>query len=81
VVLTVSDTGIGIAAKELPRVFERFYRVDKERSRDLGGTGLGLSVVRHIALAHGGTVEATSVPGAGSTFTFTIPTRADPQPA
>jgi two-component system phosphate regulon sensor histidine kinase PhoR len=72
-VLTVSDTGIGIAAKELPRVFERFYRVDKERSRDLGGTGLGLSVVRHIALAHGGTVEATSTPGQGSAFCLRLP--------
>ena len=72
--LSVSDTGIGIPEKDLPRIFERFYRVDKARSRELGGTGLGLSIVKHIVQAHGGQVWVQSVPGRGSTFSFTIPT-------
>ncbi|MFQ5956877.1 MAG: two-component system histidine kinase PnpS [Candidatus Brocadiales bacterium] len=71
--LAVSDTGIGIPEADLARVFERFYRVDKARSRELGGTGLGLAIVKHIALAHCGTVFAKSEPGQGSTFTITFP--------
>jgi signal transduction histidine kinase len=71
--LTVRDTGIGIPAKDLDRVFERFYRVDDARSRETGGTGLGLSIVRHVAEAHGGWVRVASTPGAGSTFTVRVP--------
>lgn len=71
--LSVSDTGIGIPKADLARVFERFYRVDKARSREMGGTGLGLAIVKHIALAHGGMVFANSEPGRGSTFTITFP--------
>jgi two-component system phosphate regulon sensor histidine kinase PhoR len=71
--IEVADTGIGIPEKDLPRVFERFYRVDKARSRELGGTGLGLSIVKHIVLAHGGEVMVRSELGHGSTFSFTIP--------
>lgn len=69
----VSDTGIGISQEDIPRIFERFYRVDKARSREAGGTGLGLSIVKHIVQSHGGRVWVESVPGAGSTFSFTIP--------
>jgi two-component system phosphate regulon sensor histidine kinase PhoR len=73
IMFTVSDNGPGIELPDQARVFERFYRTDKARSRSLGGTGLGLAIVKHIARAHNGTVELTSVPGAGSTFTITIP--------
>ncbi|MFA5114758.1 MAG: ATP-binding protein [Candidatus Omnitrophota bacterium] len=69
----VSDTGIGISEKDLPRIFERFYRVDKARSHELGGTGLGLSIVKHIVQAHGGQVWVRSELEQGSTFSFTIP--------
>ena len=69
----VQDDGPGIPAESLDRVFERFYRVDKARSRDQGGTGLGLSIVKHIAQAHGGEVWAKSEPGKGATFFFTLP--------
>ena len=69
----VRDFGRGIASEHLSRLFERFYRVDKARSRDSGGTGLGLAIVKHIVLAHGGTVRAESSLGHGSTFYFTIP--------
>jgi len=70
--IEVLDTGIGIAPYAIPRIFERFYRVDSARSRDMGGTGLGLSIVKHIVQAHGGTVSVESVPGKGSTFSFTL---------
>jgi len=72
----VRDTGIGIAAEHRARIFERFYRVDKARSRALGGTGLGLAIVKHLVQALGGEIYVESEPGAGSTFTFTLP-RAD----
>jgi two-component system phosphate regulon sensor histidine kinase PhoR len=71
--IDVEDTGIGIPEKDIPRIFERFYRVDKGRSRELGGTGLGLSIVKHIVMAHGGEIWVKSSPGQGSTFSFTIP--------
>jgi len=71
--VSISDTGIGIPAQDLPRIFERFYRVDKARSRELGGTGLGLSIVRHIIQAHSGQVWVQSELGRGSTFSFTVP--------
>ncbi len=74
-VLSVTDTGIGIAPEDQGRVFERFYRVDKARSRQLGGTGLGLSIVKHVALSHGGAVSLKSAPGKGSTFRVQIPLR------
>jgi two-component system phosphate regulon sensor histidine kinase PhoR len=71
--IDVSDRGMGIAKAHLPRLFERFYRVDKARSRHLGGTGLGLAIVKHIAQAHGGTVGVNSSPGVGTTFTLRLP--------
>lgn len=71
--VAVIDQGIGIAAKNLERVFERFYRVDPARSRDTGGTGLGLSIVKHVVNEHGGDVSAWSQPGQGSTFTMRLP--------
>ncbi len=73
IVIEVSDPGCGIEPQHLPRLFERFYRVDKNRSRELGGTGLGLAIVKHIALAHRGTVSVDSTPGAGSTFRIHLP--------
>ena len=74
--VTVSDTGIGIPARELPRIFERFYRVDRARARETGGTGLGLAIVKHVAEQHGGNIEATSELGKGSTFVMRLPSRA-----
>ena len=71
--IEVEDTGIGIPPEDLARVFERFYRVDKGRSRETGGTGLGLSIVKHVAEAHGGSVEVESRPGSGSRFTLLLP--------
>ncbi|HMB55223.1 MAG TPA: ATP-binding protein, partial [Thermoanaerobaculia bacterium] len=72
-VIEVSDTGIGIPSEALPRIFERFYRVDKGRARDEGGTGLGLAIVKHVAQAHGGRVEVSSRPRHGSTFRLHLP--------
>jgi two-component system phosphate regulon sensor histidine kinase PhoR len=69
----VRDFGPGIASGHLPRLFERFYRVDKARSRESGGTGLGLAIAKHIVLAHGGTIRAESELNHGSTFLFTLP--------
>ena len=73
--LGVRDTGIGISADHLPRIFERFYRADPGRSREAGGTGLGLAIVRHLAEAHGGRVRAESVPGIGTTIAAFFPRR------
>jgi signal transduction histidine kinase len=73
IVIHVKDSGIGIPSDELPRIFERFYRVDVSRSRSTGGAGLGLSIVRHLVAAQGGRVWAESAVGAGSTFSFTLP--------
>ena len=71
--ITVSDTGVGIPPEALPRVFERFYRVDGARSREAGGTGLGLCIAKTIAAAHAGTIRVQSAPGVGSTFTVRLP--------
>jgi two-component system phosphate regulon sensor histidine kinase PhoR len=70
----VQDFGAGIASEHLPRLFERFYRIDKARSRESGGTGLGLAIAKHIMLAHGGSIRAESELTRGSTFLFTLPT-------
>jgi len=73
----VSDNGIGIPPQDLSRVFERFYRVDRSRSREMGGTGLGLSIVKHVAQAHGGSIDVFSVPGSGSKFRLRLPVPGD----
>ncbi|MFC4768261.1 two-component system histidine kinase PnpS [Effusibacillus consociatus] len=75
VTVRVQDTGIGIPKEDLPRLFERFYRVDKARARRSGGTGLGLAIVKHIVEAHEGTVDVQSTVGKGSTFSFSLPKR------
>jgi nitrogen fixation/metabolism regulation signal transduction histidine kinase len=75
--LSVQDHGIGIPARDLDRIFERFYRVDHGRSRDTGGTGLGLSIVRHVANNHHGWVDVESREGEGSTFTLVLPLQAE----
>ena len=69
----IADTGPGIEPRHLPRLFERFYRVDSGRSRDMGGTGLGLSIVKHLIETMGGAIGVESTPGRGSTFWFTLP--------
>ncbi len=74
-VINVEDEGFGIADEHIPRLFERFYRVDKSRSRDIGGTGLGLAIVKHIVNALGGTIEVESIPGKGSNFIMKIPSK------
>lgn len=72
-IFVVEDSGIGIAAEELPYIFDRFYRVDKARARESGGSGLGLSIANQIMLAHGGDIQVTSEQGVGTTFTVTLP--------
>ncbi|MFG2949966.1 sensor histidine kinase [Streptomyces adustus] len=81
VVLTVTDTGTGIAPEDLPHVFERFWRAEKSRSRRTGGSGLGLSIVRQMTVAHGGSAEATSEPGQGAVFTLRLPSARPPSGA
>jgi len=73
VFVEIEDSGIGIKPEHHNRIFERFYRVDKARSRELGGTGLGLSIVKHVCKVHGGAVAVRSAPGEGSTFTVRLP--------
>ena len=72
ILIEVADNGIGIEERHLPRIFERFYRVDKSRSRDAGGSGLGLAIVKHIIEAHNQTVHVRSSTDLGSTFGFTL---------
>jgi signal transduction histidine kinase len=73
IMLTVADNGIGIPAQHLPRIFDRFFRVEESRSRELGGAGLGLSITKSIIEAHHGTITATSEPGNGATFRVRLP--------
>ena len=77
-VLAVSDQGVGISAEDAKHIFDRFYRVDKARSRETGGTGLGLSIVRQLVVLHHGTIDVESTPGRGSTFTVTLPLTQSP---
>ncbi|MCD6217926.1 hypothetical protein J7L05_08720, partial [bacterium] len=69
----ISDTGIGIPEKDIPHIFERFYRGDKSRSRETGGTGIGLAIVKELVQAHGGEISVKSDEGRGATFSFTMP--------
>jgi signal transduction histidine kinase len=79
-VLTVADTGPGIAAEDLPHIYERFYRADKSRARANGHTGLGLAICKAILDAHSATIEVSSQPSAGTTFTVSLPSRSAPPP-
>jgi two-component system phosphate regulon sensor histidine kinase PhoR len=72
-IIEIKDTGVGIPASNLPRIFERFYVVDKSRSKKLGGTGLGLAIVKHIVLLHGGTIDVESLQETGTKFTIVLP--------
>jgi two-component system phosphate regulon sensor histidine kinase PhoR len=80
VVIWVKDTGIGIPAADLPRVFERFYRVDKARSVEVGGTGLGLAIVKHLVKAQGGKITVESMPGEGTCVSLSWPAAAVAEP-
>ena len=75
--VSVTDTGEGIPAEDLPNIFERFYRIDKSRTRATGGSGLGLTIAKRLVEAHGGQIEVQSEPGKGSRFTFTLPVSAE----
>jgi signal transduction histidine kinase len=79
--VSISDTGIGIPKQELPRIFERFYRVEKTRSRNYGGTGLGLSIARKVVEGHGGMIWIESTSGVGTSVYFTLPVYLDDEPA
>ncbi|MBQ3303412.1 MAG: two-component sensor histidine kinase, partial [Clostridia bacterium] len=78
-VIRIADTGVGIPAEDLPHIFDRFYRVNKARSRETGGTGLGLSIVKQLVLLHGGTINAESTVGKGTTFVIELPLAAKKQ--
>jgi two-component system phosphate regulon sensor histidine kinase PhoR len=80
IALTVRDAGPGIPERHLPRLFERFYRVESSRAREVGGTGLGLAIVKHIAMVHGGSIDVQSAPGKGSLFTLRLPAASATRP-
>ena len=80
VTIAIQDHGAGISPEHIKRIFERFYRIDKSRSKERGGTGLGLAIVKHIIEAHGSSVSVTSTVGKGSLFSFQLPIKKIPQP-